>query len=154
MNMNAEYINPFLEAASIVFKSILNVDLRRGKLVVKPSPNPSMEIAIIIEITGGITGEIVYSMDFNMVKKMAGVLMPGLTEEQIKAEYVDIMGEIANMITGNAMNLFASTDKIIDITTPTVIDTKATPYIPQQRVSLGILLYSPMGQLELNIALS
>ena len=154
MNLNAEYINPFLEAASIVFKSILNVDLRRGKLVIKPSPNPSMEIAIIIGIVGAITGEIVYSMEFNMVKKMANVLIPGLTEEQIKTEYVDIMGEIANMITGNAMNLFASTDKIIDITTPTVVDTKTQPYTPEQRVSLGILLYSPMGQLELNIALS
>ena len=154
MNLNAEYINPFLEAANIVFKSILNVDLRRGKLVIKPSPNPSMEIAIIIGITGGITGEIVYSMEFNMVKKIANVLVPEFTEEQIKTEYVDIMGEIANMITGNAMNLFASTDKIIDITTPTVIDTKTRPYAPQQRVSLGIILYSPMGQLELNIALS
>ena len=154
MNLNAEYINPFLEAANIVFKSILNVDLRRGKLIIKPSPNPSMEIAIVLEITGGITGEIVYSMEFNMVKKIANVLVPGLTEEQIKTEYVDIMGEIANMITGNAMNLFASTDKLIDMTTPTVIDTKVQPYTPQQRVSLGILLYSPMGQLELNIALS
>jgi len=154
MNLNAEYINPFLEAASIVFKTILNVDLRRGKLIIKPSPNPSMEIAIIIGITGGITGEIVYSMEFNMVKKIANVLMPGLTEAQVKAEYVDIMGEIANMITGNAMNLFSSTDKIIDITTPTVIDTKTESYSPQQRISLGIVLYSPMGQLELNVALS
>ncbi|MDR3236892.1 MAG: chemotaxis protein CheX [Spirochaetia bacterium] len=154
MNLNAEYINPFLEASSIVFKSILNVDLRRGKLVIKPSPNPSMEIAMIIGIVGGITGEIVYSMEFNMVKKIANVLVPGLTEDQIKTEYVDIMGEIANMITGNAMNLFASTDKIIDITTPTVINTKVTPYSPQQRTSLGMTLYSPMGQLELNIALS
>ena len=62
MNLNAEYVNPFLEAASAVFKAILNVDLRRGKLIIKESPIPSLDIAILIGITGGVTGEIVYSM--------------------------------------------------------------------------------------------
>ena len=77
MSINAEYINPFLEAASVVFKSILNVDLRRGKLIIKDTPLPSMDIAIIIGITGGITGEIVYSMSYPMVEKIAEVLIPG-----------------------------------------------------------------------------
>ena len=105
MSINAEYINPFLEAASVVFKSILNVDLRRGKLVIKENPIPSMDIAIIIGITGGVTGEVVYSMSFPMVEKIAQVLVPGLSPEQIQHEYKDIIGELANMITGNAMNL-------------------------------------------------
>jgi len=48
MNINAEYVNPFLEAASAVFKQLLNVDLRRGKLVIKDVPQPSHDVAIII----------------------------------------------------------------------------------------------------------
>ena len=71
-------------------------------------------------IVGGVTGEVVYSMSFPMVQKIAEVLVPGMSEDQVKHEYKDIVGELANMITGNAMNLFASTGKIIDITTPTV----------------------------------
>ncbi len=153
MNINAEYVNPFLEAASAVFKSILNVDLRRGKLVIKESPVPAMDIAIIIGITGGVTGEVVYSMEFNTIKKIADILAPGLSEEQIKHEYKDIVGELANMITGNAMNLFASTGKQIDITTPTVIEGKSFTITMIKQTTLGINLYSPMGQLELNIAL-
>jgi len=153
MSINAEYINPFLEAASVVFKSILNVDLRRGKLIIKDTPLPSMDIAIIIGITGGITGEIVYSMSYPMVEKIAEVLVPGLSEEQIKVEYKDIVVELANMITGNAMNLFASTGKVIDITTPTVIEGKNFSITMIKQTTLGITLYSPMGQLEMNIAL-
>ncbi len=153
MNINAEYVNPFLEAASAVFKSILGVDLRRGKLVIKESPVPAMDIAIIIGITGGVTGEVVYSMEFNMVKKIADILAPGLSEEQIKGEYKDIIGELANMITGNAMNLFASTGKQIDITTPTVVEGKDFTLTMIKQTTLGINLYSPMGQLEMNIAL-
>lgn len=153
MSINAEYINPFLEASSVVFKSILNVDLRRGKLVIKETPIPSMDVAIIIGIVGGITGEVVYSMSFPMVQKIADVLVPGMSEEQIKQEYKDIIGELANMITGNAMNLFASSGKVIDITTPTVIEGKDFNITMIKQTTLGITLYSPMGQLEMNIAL-
>ena len=152
-SINAEYINPFLEAATVVFKSILKVDLRRGKLIIKDNPTPSMDIAIKIDIIGGISGEIVYSMSFPMVEKIAEVLIPGLTEDQIKSEYKDIVGELANMITGNAMNLFASTGKDIDITTPTVMEGKDFVISVLQQTTLGITLYSTMGQLEMNIAL-
>jgi chemotaxis protein CheX len=153
MSINAEYINPFLEAATVVFKSILKLDLRRGKLVIKENPIPSMDIAIIIGIVGQITGDVVYSMSFPMIEKIADVLMPGMTEEQVKEEYKDIVGELANMITGNAMNLFASSGKIIDITTPTVIEGKDFNITMVKQTTLGITLFSTMGQLEMNIAL-
>ena len=153
MNINAEYVNPFLEAASVVFKSILGVDLRRGKLVIKETPNPSMSVAILVGITGGVTGEVIYSMEYDMVKKIANILAPGLSEEEIKGEYKDIVGELANMITGNAMNLFASTGKEINITTPTVVEGKNFTITMVKQTTLGINLYSPMGQLEMNVAL-
>ena len=139
-NINAEFVNPFLEAASAVFKSILNVDLRRGKLVIKDSPIPSLDLAILIGITGGVTGEVVYSMGFNMVYKIANVLVPGLTEEQIQQEYKDIIGEMANMITGNAMNLFATTGKRINMTTPTVVVGKDFTITLIKQTTLGINL--------------
>jgi len=153
MNINAEYVNPFLESASAVFKSILNVDLRRGKLIIKESPEPSMDISIIIGVTGGVTGEVVYGMGMPMVQKIADILAPGLSPEQVKSEYKDIIGELANMITGNAMNLFASSGKSIDITTPTVVEGKDVTITMIKQTTLGINLYSPMGQLEMNIAL-
>lgn len=153
MNINAEFVNPFLEAASAVFKSILNVDLRRGKLIIKESPIPSMDVAILIGITGSVTGEVVYSLGFNMVNKIAEILTPGLSAEQIKSEYKDIIGELANMITGNAMNLFATKGKTIEITTPTVVEGKDFTITMIKQTTLGINLYSPMGQLEMNIAL-
>ena len=153
MSINAEYVNPFLEAASVVFKSILNTDLRKGKLVIKESPSPSMDISIIIGITGDITGQVIYSMELHTVRKIADALAPGLSDEQLKREYPDIIGELGNMITGNAMNLFASNAKVIDITTPTVIEGKNFIINMVKQVTLGINLYSPMGQIELNIAL-
>lgn len=153
MNINAEYVNPFLEAASAVFKQIMNVDLRRGKMIIKENPEPSHDVAIIIGITGSINGEVVYSMGYNMVQKIAEILTPGMSEEQVRAEYKDIVGELANMITGNAMNLFAYSGKSIDITTPTVVNGEDFTITLVKQTTLAINLYSPMGQLEMNVAL-
>ncbi|MFH0974284.1 MAG: chemotaxis protein CheX [Spirochaetota bacterium] len=156
MNVNAEYVNPFLKAASSVFKSVVGVDLRRGKLVVKDKPSPSHEVAIIIGITGGIQGVVVYSLAMSMVYKIADILMPGLSKEQIDSEWKDIMGEFANMITGNAMNLFTDITKgtqQVNITTPTVVEGKEFTISAIQQTTLGINLYSPMGSLEMNVAL-
>ncbi|MBN2040241.1 MAG: chemotaxis protein CheX [Spirochaetes bacterium] len=156
MNVNAEYVNPFLKAASSVFKSVVGVDLRRGKLVVKEKPIPSHDVAIIIGITGGVQGVVVYSLSMTMVYKIADILMPGLSKEQIDTEWKDIMGEFANMITGNAMNLFTDITQgtqQVNITTPTVVEGKEFTISAVQQTTLGINLYSPMGSLEMNVAL-
>jgi chemotaxis protein CheX len=153
MNINAEYVNPFLEAASAVFKSLLNVDLRRGKLTIKEKPEPSHDIAIIIGITGAANGEVVFSMELNMVQKIAEILTPGLNPDAMKNEYKDIVGELANMITGNAMNLFAYSGKRVEMTTPTVIEGREFTITLVKQTTLAINLYSPFGQLEMNVAL-
>lgn len=153
MKLNAEYVNPFLEAASAVFKQILDIELRRGKLTVKEMPEPSHEIAIIIGITGAVNGEVVLSMGMNMVNKICQILSPGLSEDQIKMEYKDIIGEVSNMITGNAMNLFAYSGRRIEMTTPTVVEGKDFTITLIKQTTLGINLHSPFGQLEMNVAL-
>jgi len=153
MNINAEYVNPFLEAAGAVFKQVVGIDLKRGKLAIKEAPTPSHEVAILIGITGAVNGDVVYSMSYNMVHKIANILVPGLTEAQAQIEYKDIMGELANMITGNAMNLFTYTGKRVEMTTPTVIDGKSFTITHMKQTTLAINLYSPFGQLEMNVAL-
>ncbi len=153
MNVNAEYVNPFLKAASVVFKSVVGIDLRRGKLVVKKHPEPTHEVAIIIGITGGVQGMVIYSMPLSMVYKIADILAPGLSKEQIDAEYKDIMGELANMITGNAMNLFTNLKDGVEVTTPTVINGKEFTVTALQQTTLGINFYTPMGTLEMNVSL-
>ena len=74
-------------------------------------------------------------------------------EDEIKQEYKDIVGELANMITGNAMNLFSSSDKQINLTTPTVVEGSKVTISLLKQTTLGIILYSPLGQLEMNVAL-
>ncbi|EQA36188.1 CheC-like family protein [Leptospira inadai serovar Lyme str. 10] len=154
MQIRAELVNPFLEAATIVFRDVLKTDLIRGKIGVKDSPETTLELAIIIGVLGTFTGEVVYGLNYDAAYKIASKLMPGMSEQDIKNEYKDILGEIANMTTGNAMNIFATAGQSIEITAPNIVDSKnETIKIPKKQ-ALAINLFSKFGKLEVNVSLS
>ncbi|MDH5656053.1 MAG: chemotaxis protein CheX [Spirochaetia bacterium] len=155
MMIKAEFVNPFLEAAALVFKDMLSAELLRGKTTIKQTPAPSHEIAIILGVTGKITGKVVYSMNLDTAIKLCLKLMPGTTRESLQTEYTDVLGEIGNMITGNAINIFIKNDKDLDVTVPVVVDTRSAENLEfPDRVTLGLNLYSRFGMIEVNIAIN
>lgn len=125
MQIRAELVNPFLEAATIVFRDVLKTDLIRGKIGIKDNAETNLELSIVIGVIGTFNGEVVYGLNYDAAYKIAGVLMPGMDLQNIKNEYKDILGEIANMTTGNAMNIFASSGQSIEITAPNIVDSKS-----------------------------
>lgn len=146
--LNIEYINPFIVGASSVYSSLLNAELKRGKVHTIDTIDPSHEVIINIEIRGEVNGYVLYSMSFHTIKKIAEVLVPGLNEDQIKQEYKDIVGEVANMITGNAVSHL--TDKDIELSTPVVMDKRDFTITGLRKyIALAIKMYSPMGPLEI-----
>ncbi|EQA47254.1 CheC-like family protein [Leptospira broomii serovar Hurstbridge str. 5399] len=154
MQIRAELVNPFLEAATIVFRDVLQTDLIRGKIGVKDTPETTLELAIVIGVLGTFNGEVVYGLNYDAAYKIASKLMPGMSEQDIKNEYKDILGEIANMTTGNAMNIFATAGQSIEITAPNIVDAKnETIKIPKKQ-ALAINLFSKFGKLEVNVSLS
>ncbi len=154
MQLRAEFVNPFLEAATLVCRDVLGVDLIRGKLKILESPSPSHELAIVVGVIGPANGEVIYSLNFDTAFKIARKLVPSLKDDEIMDEYKDIIGEIANMITGNAMSIFNASGQFIDITTPNIVETKDSSLKFGKKTTLSINLYSKMGSLEVNIALA
>ena len=113
---------------------------------------PAHEVVINIELDGEVKGYVVYSLGFHTITKIAEVLVPGLTDEQIKVEYKDILGEIANMITGNALTILEG--KNIDLSTPVVMDKSDFILTGISKFfGLAIKLYSVLGPLEICIIL-
>lgn len=154
MQIKADFINPFLEAATIVFRDVLQTDMIRGKIAIKDTPTPSHEVAIVIGVVGSFSGEVVYSMNYDAAYKISRKLVPGLSDDDVKNEFKDILGEIANMTTGNAMNIFASAGQSVEITTPNIQDSKSTAIRFTKKPTLSINLYTKFGRVEVNVAIS
>jgi len=153
-DLNVNYINPFLEAAIHVFKQLFNFELKKDKISLKGSPSPELDVAIIIGITGHFVGVVVYCMKNYTAKKITSTLLEEELQTMVTEENInDALGEIANMITGNATGLIKNKTKDLEITTPTVVTGDAFNLTLLKQTTVIIDMISPFGKIQINIAL-
>ena len=151
--MKAELINPFLGAAAGVYRAMLKTSLVRGKASLRDSPMPTHDIAIFLALSGEYTGQVVYSIEVETAKRIVAKLVPGLSASDFENEYRDIIGELGNMITGNALQELVKSSKDIHLDVPIVVDIRKQRPSIANRQTLSWNLYSTLGLLEVNVAL-
>ena len=153
MKINAQHVNPFVEAAMKVVSQITGIEVRRGHLSYKAKVEPSFGVSIIIGIYGFLTGQIVYSLDGKLADKLVDKLLEGKSPQQKKIMFLDSLGEVANMITGNATALLnQGRNETLNITTPAIAagDNLSIHLVPKPALVLGLItIYGPI---EISVA--
>ncbi len=153
MKVNAKHVNPFIEAAMKVIQQIAGIEVRRGHLSYKAKPEPSYGVSIIVGMYGFLVGQVVYSLDSNLAQKMVEKMLAGKSPQERKILFLDTLGEVANMITGNATALLRQTKtETLNITTPAIAtgDNLSITLVPKPALILG--LYTQYGPIEISIA--
>lgn len=150
--MKAEYANVFIRGATTVFTYEVGVNLSRTGLTRKAAPVPSLPISIVIGITGGIKGQVVYSMDSNFAYAVTKAMIPNKLPSELKKLTNSAVSEIANMITGQASIALAGEDKLIHLTPPAVFSgtDMTVDFLSIPTICLSFI--SEIGSLEINIA--
>ncbi|MBD3169760.1 MAG: chemotaxis protein CheX [candidate division Zixibacteria bacterium] len=118
--MKAEHINPFINSVSEVFKSMLNCDVKVGKVEISEPKDCDEEQYIIGMIGMSGTARGVISMKFpeETAKKAVGKFV-GLEFETVDSEVIDGIGELINIVAGNAKTKFQGHS--ISLSLPTVV---------------------------------
>jgi len=153
MKINAQNVNPFVEAAMKVVNQVTGIEVRRGHLSYKANVEPSFGVSIIIGIYGYLTGQVVYSLDGKLADRLVDKLLEGKSPQQKKIMFLDCLGEVANMITGNAMSLLNQRrDQLLNITTPAIAagDNLSVHLVPKPALVLGLI--TMYGPIEISIA--
>jgi len=112
--MSVDYINPMISATMNVFEMMLGCKPTRTGLLLKESHTPKFELSAVIGVTGNAAGTIVLSLS----KKAAiDVLerMVGIETDEIDADVRDAVGELTNMIAGQAKAQMAQLELSISI---------------------------------------
>ena len=118
--MRIEYINPFVEASFDILNEILATSVKRGQLYLKKLGESMKGIAIVVGVTGQVTGRIVFDMSEETALKLAEKLNnEKFTEFDEMARSTNT--EIANMITGRAVTKLDKEGLAFDFTPPTLI---------------------------------
>ncbi len=153
MKVNAKYVNPFIDAAMRVVTQIAGIEVRRGHLSYKSKVEPSFGVSIIVGIYGYLVGQVVYSLDTTLATRLVDKLLTGKSPQEKNILFVDTLGEVANMITGNATGLLNQRkDCALKITTPAIAtgERLSINLVPKPALVLG--LYTQYGPIEISIA--
>ena len=145
-----DLLTPFSNAASQTFKLLLDLDVAtESNLPVEKQEGDKEKVVIMIEITGDLAGQVMYSFPKDTTLEMVK-MMSGMEFNEIDEFVKSALGEIANIISGNAMTGLSQSQVMCDIRPPKIIDGDSLP------AAEGCSIYrtkvkTSIGDVELNL---
>ncbi|NLJ40832.1 MAG: chemotaxis protein CheX [Clostridiales bacterium] len=151
--MRAEYIKPFLTATNDVFKLMLDMEPQRKDMRVVDDMIASRDANVILGITGDLQGSVFLGFSREMALEMVKI-MSGMDMNVIDSFASSALGEIGNIIAGNALSGLEEAGFICDIVPPQVFigEYKAFPLAGNQALLLS--LTTPIGDFDVSVFLA
>lgn len=150
--MKAEFVNPFLQATQDVFQQMMSLEIEKGKLELKEDLIAGQEANVLIGVVGALAGVVVYSFPkstaLEMVKSMSGMEMNTLDIFVTSA-----LGEVGNIISGNALSYLARANYHCDIVPPQIILGENKSISLATPKSLLVSIKTKIGDFDISIAL-
>jgi chemotaxis protein CheX len=117
------YIQPFIDVCVNVFKEFIGCDLtvERPYFTEKEAVR-EWDISAVIGLTGEARGAVVISMKSALAQRLTGILT-GTEHKELDPEVVDAIGEIVNIIAGNAKRGLEEAFRLV-ISLPSIITGK------------------------------
>ncbi len=149
--MDVRYINPFIRAIRNVFATMLKTEVNVQKPHVKNDGRASADVSGVIGFTGGATGCVVLSFPKDVACRAASTFA-GMQIALESPDLIDAIGELANMVAGNAKKDFEGAR--ISISLPSVIIGE-NHIVGQSRMvpRLVIPCASPLGSFYVEVAM-
>ena len=119
--MQVEYINPFLTATIKVLSSMAMTEAKPGKPGKKSESTADGIISAVLALTGGTNGSIALSFTESCI---VGIVNNMLGEEYtaLNDDIKDAVGEIVNMVSGEARRELANKGFIFQGSLPTILE--------------------------------
>lgn len=100
--MDVRYVNPFILATKHVFKTMFNIDVSVGKPSIKQAKTASSDITGVVGLVGEKTGMLAVSLSGPAATCIYTLLFGETAESHRDPAVVDAMGELTNIISGQA----------------------------------------------------
>jgi chemotaxis protein CheX len=154
--MRVEYINPFVESAFNILKEVLNCDVKRGEIYLKPTSMSIMGVAALVGLAGDVEGRVLFDMTKDSALYIAGT-MNGETFPNLDELAKATIQELANMITAQAVTKLYELGFKFDLTPPALFTGDNMEVSTNLGTNVEALIV-PMelgtaGKIEVNVAI-
>lgn len=150
--MDVNNINPFIESFLKVMPEIGFGEVKKGDLSLKDEELTGSGVIILVGIVGELKGNVAYSIDLESAKQIASKMMMGMPVESLDEMSKSALSEMANMLTANAITIFANNGIEVDISTPTVFEGKDISVKMSSKQVLCVELFGDDIPVSVNLA--
>lgn len=151
--MRAEYINSFYKATQDVFQLMLDLEVKKNDIKVVEDMVSSKDANAILGVTGDLQGSILFSFTKEMTLEMVNI-MSGMSMSEIDNFVSSALGEVANIIGGNAITILSSYNYICDIVPPQIFIGQYKSISMANKKALQLTLATDIGEFDISIFLS
>ena len=150
--MKAEYINPFLVPAKTVWERELGHCLELDKAESASNQFTTEDITAVIGVSGSLEGNVLYGFSVATARAVATVML-GEPVETFDQLALSALGEIANIITGNAATRLAQAGYNCQISPPVIIEPMGTRFTTTGGPQILVAFTSLLGPFSVRISL-
>ena len=150
--MRAEFINPFLQAATEVLESELGSQVKRGSIGLQRSAYTSDEVTAVVAVTGDVAGMVLFAMTDGTARGIVSKMM-GQDFEEFDALAQSGIAELGNVVTGRAAILLAEAGFPSELAPPMLLVGRNTLISTLDVQRLVIPIETEMGKVEIQVAL-
>lgn len=149
--MNVDLINPFIRATVDTFGKMLDCPVERSEMTLKEGRCPLYPVSGVIGMSGKGMGTVVLSLSQEFTLTATSTML--MTDiDELDDDVVDAVGELVNMVAGNAKNDLATFG--LSISLPSVVmGQNYSVSFPSRVTPIPVRFESPWGPLALEVGL-
>ena len=118
--MDVKLVNPFINGILNVLRTMATVDARPGKPYLKKDQRAAGDVSAVIGLTGDATGTISITFQASAIVAIVSKMF-GEPVTELNGDVSDAVGEIANMVSGQARQELETMGRLLHGGVPSVI---------------------------------
>ena len=118
--MDVKFINPFLNGTINVLKTMAFVEVQPGKPFLKKDHLALGDVTGIIGLTGTATGSLSVTFNFALIQMIMSNML-GEDVSEVTNDVRDAVGELTNMISGDARRMLQQEGLTLNAAIPTIV---------------------------------
>jgi len=114
------YFQNVSDSVVFIFKTLLGIDATPKKLFRRRLTSLPNDIIIKLDFAADLTGHFAFFLSLKTAFEICNRLVPGIGYQYFDKDHLDVIGEMGNMISGNAIGRLQNIDSAIDLSIPSM----------------------------------
>ncbi len=151
--MKEEYVNSFLAPTKLVWEKELGHTLELAGMDLVSNQFTTDDVTAVIGVSGRLEGNVLYGFSQETAYAVMSLMLGEPVNDLNNEMGLSAIGEIANMITGNAATRLSQVGYPCNISPPVIIEPLGSRFTTFGTSQIRVTFKSPLGPLSVRLSL-